>query len=178
MTAEQGEPDDLGHVPSMSSKTREIGELQDLYRRTLAASWTAQHGELPADQCIEDIFAGGDGWGRQKPGISALGSGYGPNDQRLGYAEDVDSDGETRPLHNRHRRTHSSTLSTKQRGQVRGGVKGLKASGISRVGDSGGSGTQTQSSSADETRGMPLRTRESDESEIREDMRSWNVGTS
>ena len=52
----------------MSSKSREAGELQDMYRRTLAAYWSAQPGELKADECIEDIFAGGDGWGdREKP---------------------------------------------------------------------------------------------------------------
>lgn len=33
-----------------------------MYRRSLAASWVRQPGELPPDQCIEDIFAGGDGW--------------------------------------------------------------------------------------------------------------------
>lgn len=39
-----------------------------MYRRTLAAYWSAQPGELKADECIEDIFAGGDGWGdREKP---------------------------------------------------------------------------------------------------------------
>ncbi|CAN8100259.1 unnamed protein product [Discula destructiva] len=36
-------------------------EVQDLYRRALAASWACQPGELPADECIEDIFNGGDG---------------------------------------------------------------------------------------------------------------------
>ena len=74
--------EDIGHMPSLSSKSRETGELQDMYRRTLAASWAAQPGvsntsvirstpnaltnslqELKADECIEDIFAGGDGWG-------------------------------------------------------------------------------------------------------------------
>ncbi|KAJ9630964.1 hypothetical protein H2203_001492, partial [Taxawa tesnikishii (nom. ined.)] len=55
--------DDLGTIPSLSSKSRETGEMQDMYRRTLAASWAAQPGELRADKCIEDIFAGGDGWG-------------------------------------------------------------------------------------------------------------------
>jgi hypothetical protein len=55
-------------VPSLSTKSREAGELQDMYRRTLAAYWSAQPGELKADECIEDIFAGGDGWGdREKP---------------------------------------------------------------------------------------------------------------
>ncbi|KAI2627214.1 N-terminal C2 in EEIG1 and EHBP1 proteins-domain-containing protein [Xylaria nigripes] len=37
-------------------------EAQDMYRRTLAASWDRQPGELHADECIEDIFAGGSGW--------------------------------------------------------------------------------------------------------------------
>ena len=44
------------------SKGRDQSDLQDMYRRALAASWAAQPDELPADQCIEDIFSGGDGW--------------------------------------------------------------------------------------------------------------------
>lgn len=46
----------------MNFKSTETRELQDMYRRTLAASFAAQAGELPADECIESIFAGGDGW--------------------------------------------------------------------------------------------------------------------
>jgi hypothetical protein len=58
----------LSAIPSLSTKSRETGELQDMYRRTLAAYWSAQPGELKADECIEDIFSGGDGWGdREKP---------------------------------------------------------------------------------------------------------------
>lgn len=33
-----------------------------MYRSTLAASWQLQAGELNPEECIEDIFAGGDGW--------------------------------------------------------------------------------------------------------------------
>jgi len=33
-----------------------------MYRRALAASWQSNGAELPADQCVEDIFNGGDGW--------------------------------------------------------------------------------------------------------------------
>lgn len=33
-----------------------------MYRSTLAASWQLQAGELHPEECIEDIFAGGDGW--------------------------------------------------------------------------------------------------------------------
>lgn len=50
-------------MPSLSTKSREAGEAQDLYRRNLAAHFNAQPGELRADECIENIFAGGDGWG-------------------------------------------------------------------------------------------------------------------
>lgn len=32
------------NIPSLSNKSRENGELQDMYRRTLAASWVAQPG--------------------------------------------------------------------------------------------------------------------------------------
>ncbi|KAI4714665.1 hypothetical protein J4E89_000346 [Alternaria sp. Ai002NY15] len=68
MAGEQAELEDHGAAPSLTSKSREAGELQDMYRRTLAAYWSAQPGELKADECIEDIFAGGDGWGdREKP---------------------------------------------------------------------------------------------------------------
>ncbi|RYP61815.1 hypothetical protein DL770_009708 [Monosporascus sp. CRB-9-2] len=61
-----------GALPSLG-KSRDVSEVQDMYRRTLAASWACQPGELPADECIEDIFSGGDGW-RNSHKISALAS--------------------------------------------------------------------------------------------------------
>lgn len=53
-------------MPSITSKTRELSEAQDLYRRTLAATWACHTGELAPDKLIEDLFAGGDG-GRMQP---------------------------------------------------------------------------------------------------------------
>lgn len=50
-------------MPSLNTKSREAGEAQDLYRNNLAAHFNAQPGELRADECIENIFSGGDGWG-------------------------------------------------------------------------------------------------------------------
>ncbi|KAI1127272.1 N-terminal C2 in EEIG1 and EHBP1 proteins-domain-containing protein [Nemania abortiva] len=44
------------------NKSRDTAEAQDMYRRALAASWDCHPGELHADECIEDIFAGGTGW--------------------------------------------------------------------------------------------------------------------
>lgn len=52
------------NIPNLSSMNKENGEMQDMYRRTLTAFWASQPGELKADECIEDIFAGGDGWGK------------------------------------------------------------------------------------------------------------------
>lgn len=55
-----------GHMPSVATKTREMSEMQDIYRRTLAATWSCGFEELPPDKLIEDLFAGGDG-GTMKP---------------------------------------------------------------------------------------------------------------
>lgn len=44
------------------SQKRDRGAIHDMYRCTLAASWQLQAGELNPEECIEDIFAGGDGW--------------------------------------------------------------------------------------------------------------------
>ncbi|KIW24202.1 uncharacterized protein PV07_09930 [Cladophialophora immunda] len=61
LTTEAGEGDD---IPSITSKTRELSEAQDIYRRTLAATWACQAGEMPPDKLIENLFAGGDGGAR------------------------------------------------------------------------------------------------------------------
>ncbi len=63
MAGEQVEPtqDEGQPLPPTSSKSRDASELQDMYRRALAASWACQPGEMQADECIEDIFSGGDG---------------------------------------------------------------------------------------------------------------------
>ncbi|KAJ5468434.1 hypothetical protein N7475_006186 [Penicillium sp. IBT 31633x] len=36
--------------------------MQDIYRRTLAASWSSRAGDLPADKLIEELFAGSSCW--------------------------------------------------------------------------------------------------------------------
>ncbi|KAL2210318.1 hypothetical protein CC79DRAFT_492656 [Sarocladium strictum] len=59
---EQVEDEATGPAVPSISKPRDAAEVQDLYRRTLAASWYRQPSELPADECIEDIFSGGNGW--------------------------------------------------------------------------------------------------------------------
>lgn len=63
----EGEDAEASAVPNLSMNSangKEVGEMQDMYRKTLSAYWNSQPGELKADECIEDIFAGGDGWGK------------------------------------------------------------------------------------------------------------------
>ncbi|KAI1101516.1 N-terminal C2 in EEIG1 and EHBP1 proteins-domain-containing protein [Jackrogersella minutella] len=72
---------------SSLSKSRDASELQDMYRRALAASWACQPGELPADECIEDIFSGGDGWSdTTRPGAKPS-----PTTRRRSSRRSVDS---------------------------------------------------------------------------------------
>lgn len=55
------DPGEADTIPNIASKSRELSEAQDIYRRTLAASWACERGELPPDKLIEELFAGGDG---------------------------------------------------------------------------------------------------------------------
>ncbi|ESZ91704.1 hypothetical protein SBOR_7911 [Sclerotinia borealis F-4128] len=63
MKGENGEGDDVGNTPQLP-KPSDKSDLHDMYRRALAASWSASPAEMAADECVEDIFAGGDGWKR------------------------------------------------------------------------------------------------------------------
>lgn len=70
----RGAPRTPGALTTSLSKSRDVSEVQDMYRRALAASWSCQPGELPADECIEDIFSGGDGWRNLHDGRSSTSS--------------------------------------------------------------------------------------------------------
>jgi hypothetical protein len=54
-------------IPAVSTREREAGdELRELYRKTIAAGFSSQPGELSADHVIEEIFSGGDGFGGRR----------------------------------------------------------------------------------------------------------------
>lgn len=171
MSSEQVEPDDLGNMPSMSSKTREIGELQDMYRRTLAASWAAQAGELPADECIEDIFAGGDGWAKDQPG------GTGSGVKRRGDDEHVESGADRRVMLGRHKRKPSGFVRHAVNKVRSHELKHSDGEDVSGVSGRAGIEQQVQSNSEKGTlQGYDhMRAREIDEFEAREDLRSWEI---
>lgn len=175
VTGEHGDSDDVGHMPSISTKTREMSKLQDMYRQTLAASWAAQVGELPADKCVEEIFAGGDGWG-----------GKGPNDDFSGRHQPSnsldgnDSDGDRRTVRG-HQRRSSPRYQPSSHGYT--GHQRANSKGHRRTESQGSvSGRksieqQVQSSSAEGTRPdyMRMRSHEVDEFAVREDLKSWQI---
>ena len=171
MTAEQADGDDGNNVPSMSYNARESGRLQDMYRGTLAASWLAQDGELPADKCIEDIFAGGNGWAADyHPGANAS--------PRLGGStEEDESDGDSRTLRG-HKRHASGTGS-------RGTIKPTRQERKSSKGEPGNTGVVSgRGSIADHIQSGSNATKrthrpmyEVDEFIAREDLRSWQISS-
>lgn len=71
-----------------------------MYRRALAASWAVQQGELPPDECIEDIFSGGDGWKNESDSATIVTNGM--VDSASGSGEDLTQYNKAaRPHHHR-----------------------------------------------------------------------------
>ncbi|KAI9869885.1 MAG: hypothetical protein M1830_004968, partial [Pleopsidium flavum] len=172
MASEQGEPDDLGHLPSMSSKSRELGELQDMYRRALTASWAAQAGELPADECIEDIFAGGDGWSKKKTHNMPAARPK-PEDDGSGSV----SDSETIKLH-QHKRSPSGFgrhVLNKSGSHGRSVNKGDRGTDDMASGQGRGRTEPQRQQNKVEKQQSDGHMHEVDELDIREDLRSWQI---
>ncbi|KAH8654603.1 N-terminal C2 in EEIG1 and EHBP1 proteins-domain-containing protein [Tricladium varicosporioides] len=177
-----GENDDL-HMPVLS-KSRDHGELQDMYRRALAASWAAQVDELPADQCVEDIFNGGSGWKASYDG---------GNDHYSTPRISAHDDGEDHhhPHGRRHHRSNSgasaksmgsqNTITKKaSMGKLRGHQKSgsNETVGLGRQVD-GASGRHGSSESFERDRvgsGGGFRSAsEVDEFDVREDLVAWRL---
>lgn len=166
MAGESGEAEGADHMSTLNSKSREMGEIQDMYRRNLAASWSAQPGELRADACIEDIFAGGDGWGNSKHHTGDKlaadhhhrasldhSEGRSHHGHRRHGSKDSIASGETTPKAAARGHGHVRSASN-GRASLEQHAKSLKADVIN-------------------TYGRP--NCEVDEFELREDLRSWNL---
>ncbi|KAI9837970.1 MAG: hypothetical protein M1819_006124 [Sarea resinae] len=159
--ASEGAQEDVGQMPSIIQKSREIGEQQDVYRRTLAASWAMQADELPADECIENIFAGGDGW-RPKDRVKKHHPAASADDTAEGS---TDSDGES--AHSYHSRRTS-----KQQTFIRGAQnkpRSRKDEGIVTATNNSQTGTGGK-------RKLYRSSFEVDEFDVREDLKSWSCG--
>ncbi|WKT47498.1 NT-type C2 domain [Fusarium oxysporum f. sp. vasinfectum] len=92
-------------VPNLS-KPRDAAELQDLYRSVLAASWSRQPNEHSAEEVIEDIFNGGNGWKTKPHNASPVTDGE-DDDDDMGPRDTIRAR-DTRPGSS-HRRTPSNS---------------------------------------------------------------------
>lgn len=125
-----------------------------MYRRTLAAYWSAQPGELKADECIEDIFAGGDGWGdREKPYVQQRG-------QPIRYVAG-DSSGSTSGSESRHPQ-HRQSHETLRQGDMKASMRGR-----------GSLEQQAHQMKIEAERKRHRPHHEVDEFDLREDLCSW-----
>lgn len=141
-------------------KGRDHSELQDMYRRSLAASWAAQPGELPADQCIEDLFSGGDGW---KEG----GHGQGSTPQIVHGSE--------QDLRTHHRNISDTSMNSQStvKGTTRLGHKHSRSRDLGRHGSDQSVSDHTSEEGSDRGRAGFKRAHEVDEFDIREDLVAW-----
>lgn len=150
--------------PSFNANNKEMGESQDMYRLTLAAFWTSQPGELRADDCIEDIFSGGDGWGKEgRPRVEPESSSHQPG------SADTTSNG-NHHLHHHDGMSRDTTAS--------GSRSGNNAErGAATHGHGHGHGHRRN---FDGSRRLDKSLRkapgELDEMDVREDLVSWNIG--
>ena len=161
-------------MPSMSKKTRELGKLQDMYRRTLAASWAAQAGELPADKCIEDIFAGGDGWGSQADNDHT--PHLRPSDDST---EDRESDVDRRTVRRQDNKSsrYGSRLETTPRHSPKNS-NDHSIQGAHGVSGRASIEQQVHSNTAQSKARNFKRSNEINEFSAREDLRSWHISAS
>ena len=165
--------DDSGNLPFVSKVTKDISEIQDMYRKTLTASLSSHVNELPADQCIEDIFAGGDGWGKPNDNMAFLAP---PSND--GSKDDGDSETENSPGQ-RHYRKGSQQFGrrghAKQKSYGRSDFKDGSSRPDATDAKSGSSETPGQSSSSDDRHDRPRRMNEVNDLDLREDLRSWRI---
>lgn len=179
VAGDQVDAEDSLNMPAVNSKAKETGdELRELYRKTLAANWTCQPGEMSADKCVEDIFAGGDGWG-------ALGKAHeGPGLQRkVLSSEDVSllSDSEARQYHGGKKTTWSSGLFRARQDMKRQSRESLgqrSQDDMHRTRGVRGRGSfeqQTRQMGVEADRGNNRPSREMEDLDVREDLRSWRV---
>lgn len=179
VAGDQVDAEDPLHMPAVNSRAKETGdELRELYRKTVAADWTCQPGEISADKCIEDIFGGGDGWGKQGKGYEGAG-----NKGKAMSSEDVSllSDSDVRQFHGGKKSIWSQGLFRSRQDMKRHSREHLEKRhqddmhGTRGVHGRGSFEQQTRQMGAEAQRGNSKMNREMEDLDIREDLRSWKV---
>lgn len=155
MSAAKADSEDTSNTPALQQRTQGFNELHDLYFRNLAASWACRAGELPPDQVIEDIFAGGDGWASGRPSLK-----LDDDEEDTGSPSDTESRRTARNESSSHRTRSGGSLGSHLRSRS-------KHSDFSFGSDIG--------SKDHKEKGKQQKNREVDEFDVREDLRSWEI---
>lgn len=192
------------HMPSIANKTRETSELQDMYRRTLAASWSCGSDELPPDKLIEDLFAGGDGGAMKPPPRVMSKSRFSPPSQQASPRQDGDTGADSAGVNESDSkgsgtRNHFLTPDMARRGQESTSSKDRSKeesrpgqwrsssrtqvneaispnfSAVPSVSGRGSLEQQMRPIGKETKKRGPSRAREVSEFDIREDLRSWEI---
>ncbi|EON99544.1 putative respiratory complex assembly protein rmp1 protein [Phaeoacremonium minimum UCRPA7] len=197
LAGEQVEDPSSDHPPHQLpalTKSRDASEVQDMYRRALAASWARQPGELPADACVEDVFSGGDGWkaggsdrntskGGRRVGFPRDDSGSASGDELDNY----DMGATLRPSDARrirhHMRNHSGASNRSTHTVTAGGKQGSprhKRPELKEERSGGRSRSESLASLAttigsERGRDGFKRANEADEFEVRDDLVAWRL---
>jgi hypothetical protein len=174
LSTEAGEGDDM---PSITSKTRELSEVQDLYRRTLAASWACQNGELAPDKLIEDLFAGGNGGEIPvEPPAHRFGHtlrNANRDDSMGSSSSDADSRKTVTPRHLTPDMARHGNYGHRRQGSADATPTNISQS--STISGRSSLDQQMQQSQKDMQRRHQTSSKEVTEFELREDLRSWQV---
>ncbi|KJZ75772.1 hypothetical protein HIM_04929 [Hirsutella minnesotensis 3608] len=194
MGPEQAE-DETCPLPTIS-KGRDVSEIQDLYRRTLAASWSRHPYELPADECIEDIFSGGNGWRTKRDAQSRAGTATDDDDDletdadagqstlRPGDFRRLAAQQQQQQQHHHHHLHLHHLLGQRSQHQLhhRRAHSGSSDRSTSTVTGRGGAGASPKknvriagSRGGSAGAGPARRVRELDESDLREDLVAWKL---
>lgn len=168
VSSEQADHDDLGRLPSINTQSREVADMQDMYRRTLAASWMSGTDDIPADKLIEDLFATGTCGNDENPDARSRKTAENNNELL------PDRDTDTRQTRSGNRLSPSFEMRPKSSSsQFRNESKGSDSSQRIRKGGS------IQEQLYDSANGKTWKSRsevdELSEFDVREDLRSWEV---
>jgi len=104
-------------VPNLS-KPRDAAELQDLYRSVLTASWCRQPDEHSAEEVIDDIFNGGNGWKTKPHNVSPATDDEEDDDDDIGARDTIRARDVRRITHNLlhpHHHSHSHRSPSRNR---------------------------------------------------------------
>ncbi|KAJ5678930.1 hypothetical protein N7462_007174 [Penicillium macrosclerotiorum] len=173
--AEPGDSEELGHLPSINTKGREIADMQDMYRRTLAASWTSRSCDLPADKLVEELFAGSSCWNNETHNIML--EGHAEDDYRRSH---LSADAATRQMRTGKSLSPSFERRPKSASSNHSASSPKTPDSLSTLSHpkKGGSIEQQLYDGA-KGRGWKHRSSEHELSEfdVREDLRSWDVSS-